>query len=144
MSSSEATGRESDPPHAGPGPGPVDWVALERSSAFRELSARRQRWVVPALAVAAVLYGSFIILAAWGRDFMGSSIHRGFTVAYAFGLALIVMVWAIAWLYARFSNERLAPLIDQLTESEDAAQDAGVDREPTAGGDPRGLRRAKS
>ncbi len=144
MSSSEATGRETGPPHAGPGPGPIDWVALERSPAFRELSARRQRFVVPALAVAAVIYGSFIILAAWGRDFMGSSIHRGFTVAYAFGLALIVMVWAIAWLYARFSNERLAPLIDQLTEGGDAARDAGVDREPTAGSELPGVGRAES
>lgn len=141
MSSSEGTGREADPLRAGPGPGGPDWVALERSAAFRELSARRQRFVVPALAVAAVLYGSFIILAAWGRDFMGSSIHRGFTVAYAFGLALIVMVWAIAWSYARFSSERLTPLVDQLTG--DAAQSVGGGRELPPGSDPRGPGRAE-
>lgn len=107
-------------------PGPPDWEALERSPEFRELSARRRRFVVPALALVGLLYSAFIVLAAWGRDFMGSSIYRGFTVAFACALALIVTVWVVAWLYARFANETLSPIIDRMTQAnvEQAAQEA--------------------
>lgn len=111
MASQQDTGA----PPAPQGASGPEWTALERSPEFQQLIARRRRFVVPALAVATTLYGGFIVLAAWARDFMGSSIHRGFTVAFAFGLALIITVWAIAWRYARFSNRTLMPMIDRVT-----------------------------
>lgn len=104
------------PPAAQPASHP-DWATLEQSPEFRELSARRRRFVLPAMAAAAILYAGFIVLASWGRAFMASSIYHGFTFAYAFGVALIIGVWLVAWRYVRFSNQTLAPMIDQVTRT---------------------------
>ncbi len=113
MASQEGGG---SPPARG-GSVPPDWDTLERSPELGRLSARRRRFVVPALIFVAVVYGGFLVLAAWGRGFMASSVHRGFTVAYAFGLVLIVTVWVIAWLYVRLSDRTLTPMIDGVMES---------------------------
>ncbi len=98
-----------------------DWATLEQSAEFRELSARRRRFILPAMAAATIVYAGFIVLASWGRAFMASSIYHGFTVAYAFGVALIIGVWLVAWRYVRFSNQTLTPMIDQVTRAPGAS-----------------------
>ncbi len=117
MASQEDSG---SPPAAQRATGP-DWATLEQSAEFRELTARRRRFVLPAMAATATLYGAFIVLASWGRKFMASSIYQGFTVAYAFGVALIIGVWLVAWRYVRFSNQTLTPMIDQVARAPGAS-----------------------
>jgi uncharacterized membrane protein (DUF485 family) len=93
-----------------------DWAEIERSPEFQRLAADRRRFVVPALAVFALWFGGFIVLAAWAQDFMNSKIVSGFTVAYAAALSLIVMTWLIAWAYMRVSNSRLDGQAEHVTE----------------------------
>ena len=67
-------------------PESVDWEAIERSPEFRELIARRRRFVLPATIFFLAWYLGFILLAGYAEDFMGSSIYEGFTVGYVLAL----------------------------------------------------------
>ena len=55
----------------------VDWERIERLPEFRELVARRRRFVVPATAFFLIWYFGFIVLAGYAEDFMGRSSSTG-------------------------------------------------------------------
>ena len=75
----------------------IEWAAIERSPEFRELVAKRRRFVVPATAFFLACYSGFILLAGYAPDFMGKSVYEGFTVGYALALTLFVMTWGLTW-----------------------------------------------
>jgi uncharacterized membrane protein (DUF485 family) len=89
-------------------------MAIEDTDDFRQLVAERRRFVVPALCVFAVWFGTFLGLAAYARDFMRKTPIGDISWAYLLALSLIAMTWAIAWTYLRWSDRRLAPLIERL------------------------------
>jgi uncharacterized membrane protein (DUF485 family) len=101
----------------------VDWERLERLPEFRELVARRRRFVVPATAFFLVWYFGFIILAGYAEDFMGQSLVDGFTVGYGLALTQFVMVGTLG----------LDPLRVRLAEQAEAATAPG---EPAVAADP--------
>jgi uncharacterized membrane protein (DUF485 family) len=88
----------------------IDWVAVERSPEFRELVARRRRFVLPATIFFLVWYFGFIVLAGYAEDFMGKSIYQGLTVGYVLALSQFVMVWALGWMYLRRADREFDPL----------------------------------
>ena len=88
----------------------VDWFAVERSPEFRELVARKRRFVIPATAFFMTWYLGFIALAGYAPDFMGKSVYQGFTVGYALALTQFVMAWTLAWLYVRRADKVFDPL----------------------------------
>lgn len=92
----------------------IDWAAVERSPEFVELAARRRRFVVPALVGAALLYGTFLVLAAYRRDLMAASLYRGVSVAFASGAVVIAGVGLIALLYVRYANRTLTELTERV------------------------------
>jgi uncharacterized membrane protein (DUF485 family) len=89
---------------------PVDWIAAERSPEFRELIARKRRFVVPATIFFLSWYLGFIALAGYAPDFMGESIYEGFTVGYALALSQFVMTWALGWMYVRRADDEFDDL----------------------------------
>jgi uncharacterized membrane protein (DUF485 family) len=91
-----------------------DWKRVESSPEFERLVTARRRVVVPSLIVFVLVFGTFTVLAAWGRHFMAHQIVSGFTVAYAFALGLIVMTWLLALIYIRASNSRIDPLAEAV------------------------------
>ena len=105
----------------------VDWEAVERTPEFRAVVAARRRFTIPALAVWAAWLGAFLILFGYARDFMTRSLVGGFTVAYAASLSLIVMTWAITWLYLRYSERVLSPLVERAVGAAGAPATAGSD-----------------
>jgi uncharacterized membrane protein (DUF485 family) len=94
----------------------VEWERIERLPEFRELVARRRRFVLPATAFFLVWYFGFIILAGYAEDFMGTSIYEGFTVGYALALTQFVMVAVLGLSYLRYAERELDPLRVQITE----------------------------
>ena len=103
----------------------VDWERIERLPEFRELVARRRRFVVPATAFFLIWYFGFIVLAGYAEDFMGTSIYEGFTVGYALALTQFVMVGSLGLWYLRYSERHLDPLRVRIAEEADAATAAG-------------------
>ena len=105
----------------------IDWVAAERSPAFRELVTKRRAFVIPATIFFLAWYFGFIILAGYAEDFMGREfITDGLTVGYALALTQFVMVWVLGWLYLRRADRVFDPLAARAAQ---AAIDAGNERD---------------
>jgi uncharacterized membrane protein (DUF485 family) len=94
----------------------VDWERIERLPEFRELVARRRRFVLPATAFFLVWYFGFIILAGYAEDFMGQSIYEGFTVGYGLALTQFVVVGVLGVWYLRYAERELDPLRVRIAE----------------------------
>lgn len=88
----------------------IHWDAVARSEAFRELVARRRRFVIPTTLLALGWWVAFLLLVSYAHDFMGTSIYEGLTVAYVLGLSQFVMVWLVVVAYLRKSVTDLGPL----------------------------------
>jgi uncharacterized membrane protein (DUF485 family) len=97
-------------------PQSVDWEAVERSPEFRDLVARRRRFVLPATIFFLAWYLGFILLAGYAEDFMGSSIYEGFTVGYLLALSQFVMTWGLAAWYLRRADREFDPLEREVVE----------------------------
>jgi len=93
-----------------------DWERIERLPEFRELVARRRRFVLPATAFFLFWYFGFIVLAGYAEDFMGQSIYEGFTVGYGLALTQFVVVAVLGLWYLRYSERQLDPLRVRITE----------------------------
>jgi uncharacterized membrane protein (DUF485 family) len=116
-----------------------DWEAIERSAEFRELVARRKRFVLPATIFFLSWYLGFILLAGYAEDFMGSSIYEGFTVGYLLALSQFVMVWGLGWWYLRKADREFDPLEREVVELAERGQLSDtVDAEPRFEGTPVG------
>jgi uncharacterized membrane protein (DUF485 family) len=113
---------------------PIDWIAVEQSPEFRELIARKRRFVIPATAFFLTWYLGFVALAGYAPDFMGQSLYEGFTVGYALALSQFVMTWTLGWLYVRKADREFDPLAER------AARRAveGVDQSPSRSTDTAG------
>jgi uncharacterized membrane protein (DUF485 family) len=107
-----------------------DWERIERLPEFRELVARRRRFVVPATAFFLLWYFGFIVLAGYAEDFMGSSIYEGFTVGYGLALTQFVMVGTLGVWYLRYSERNLDPLRARIADQ--ALAPATADAEAAA------------
>ena len=94
-----------------------DCEALERSPEFRELVARKRRFVLPATVFFLAWYTGFILLAGYAPDFMGEDVLvDGITVGYVLALSQFVMVWVLAGWYLRKAARDFDPLEDKVTE----------------------------
>jgi uncharacterized membrane protein (DUF485 family) len=88
----------------------VDWRAAEESPEFQELVRRQRRFVIPATIFFLTWYLGFVVLCGYAPDFMGESLHEGFTVGYGLALSQFVMTWALGWLYLRKAEREFDPL----------------------------------
>src|SRR5215212_9122558 len=102
----------------------IDWVAVERSPEFRELVARRRRFVLPATIFFLLWYFGFIVLAGYAEDFMGKSVYEGLTVGYVLALTQFVMVWGLSWWYLRKADREFDPLERAVIERATGGADA--------------------
>ena len=112
---------------------PIDWIAAERSPEFRELIARKRRFVVPATIFFLGWYLGFIALAGYAPDFMGESIYEGFTVGYALALSQFVMTWVLGWMYVGRADDEFDGLAERAAARAIEVGTAGEGR-PTEGG----------
>ncbi len=93
----------------------VDWRAVEAQPEFRELQARRRRFVVPATIFFLSWYVLFVILAGYAEGFMGGEfLIDGLTVGYMLALTQFLMVWGLGWAYLRYSDRVLEPLRERV------------------------------
>lgn len=79
----------------------VDWEAVARSSAFRDLLRARRRFVVPAMIFFVIDYFALPVLVGYARPLMERRVIGAVNVAYLFALSQFFMAWIIAWLYVR-------------------------------------------
>jgi uncharacterized membrane protein (DUF485 family) len=117
---------------------PPEWERIERSPEFRELVARRRRFVLPATVFFLSWYFGFVLLAGYAEDFMGTSIYEGFTVGYALALTQFLMVAVLGVAYLRYSDRVLDPLRERVVALVDGRDEPRFGREPAAAPAPSG------
>jgi uncharacterized membrane protein (DUF485 family) len=91
------------------GPARIDWEGVERSPEFRELVARRRRFVVPAGIFFMAFFLTYLLLAALAKDFMATDVG-GVPLGWLLAMTQVFMAWIVGWLYLREAAGTLEPL----------------------------------
>jgi uncharacterized membrane protein (DUF485 family) len=94
--------------------------AIAQTAAYRELVARRRRFTLVASGLFYGAFAAFVVLSAWGHEWMATRVVRGLSVGYLAALLVVVSVWAVVFAYSRVSVREFDPL----------AQDAQQSRQP--------------
>jgi uncharacterized membrane protein (DUF485 family) len=113
----------------------VDWARIESLPEFRQLVAKRRRFVLPATVFFLSWYFGFIFLAGYAPDFMGEEPIDGLTVGYLLALSQFAMVAILGLWYLRYAERVLDPLREEiaLKVGEPAVGQAGESRFTRAG-----------
>ncbi|HEX2129997.1 MAG TPA: DUF485 domain-containing protein [Actinophytocola sp.] len=113
--------RQSTAPRGGPaGQSEPDFAAIQESPEFATLRRRFRRFVFPVSALFFLWYLTYVLLAAFARDFMGHRLVGSVNVGLVLGLLQFVSTLAITFGYVRYARRRLDPQV--------AAIRAGVGR----------------
>lgn len=83
---------------------------------FTELRRRYRGFVFPATVAFLAWYLLYVVMSMWATDFMNTKVLGNLNVALVFGLLQFVTTFALAWVYARFSNAKLDPLARVLND----------------------------
>jgi uncharacterized membrane protein (DUF485 family) len=89
---------------------------FDESSALEAIAARRLRVALALTAAMLVVYFGFILLIAFGKDFLSRTITDGLSVGMALGVVVILATWALTWIYVRWANRVYEPALDELRE----------------------------
>ena len=112
----------------------VDWTRIERSPEFRELTARRHRFIAILATFTFVTFGVYLGLATFATDFMGTTVG-GVPIAWLAAMTQVVMTWAVTWIYLRKADREFAPLERAVADragarfTRDEADDGGAPTE---------------
>jgi uncharacterized membrane protein (DUF485 family) len=90
------------------------YVRMEADPRFAELRRRYRGFVFPWTVAFLAWYLLYVLLSAYARGFMDTKVVGNINVALVFGLLQFASTFGIAWLYARYSAQRLDPLSDEL------------------------------
>jgi uncharacterized membrane protein (DUF485 family) len=101
-------------PAPAPAPGPPDFAAIRDSPEFTALRRRLRRFVFPVSALFFLWYLTYVLLAAYARDFMSVRLFGSVTVGLAFGLGQFVSTLAITFAYVRFARNTIDPRVARI------------------------------
>jgi uncharacterized membrane protein (DUF485 family) len=87
-----------------------DWERIANTPEFKELMARKKRFIIPATLFFLVYYFALPVLTGY-FDFLNNRVAGALNWAYLFALSQFFMAWIIAILYVRSANKT-----DQLVE----------------------------
>ena len=87
---------------------------LHETAEFEELRRRYRGFVFPATVAFLSWYLLYVVMSNWANDFMSIKLWGNINVALVFGLLQFVTTFALAYVYAKFSNKNLDPLAAQL------------------------------
>jgi uncharacterized membrane protein (DUF485 family) len=114
--------------------GHVDWTRIERSAEFRELTARRHRFVAAAAIVTFAVFGTYLALATFAGDLMGTTVLGGVPIAWLAAMSQVLLTWVVTWTYMRKADREFAPLEARVRERATARftrDDAAAGMAPT-------------
>ncbi|MGQ0840141.1 DUF485 domain-containing protein [Actinokineospora sp.] len=104
-------------PPAGP-----DFAAIHDSPEFGALRRRFRLFVFPMTALFFLWYLTYVLLAAYAKDFMSIRVFGAVNIGLVLGLLQFVSTIAITAIYVRWARKRIDPQIAAIRKA------AGVDR----------------
>ena len=87
---------------------------LHATPEFAELRHRYRSFVFPATVAFLAWYLLYVVLSSWATDFMSTQVVGNINVALIFGLLQFVTTFGLAYVYSRYSTNKLDPLARQL------------------------------
>ena len=94
----------------------VEWETIQDSPEFGRLRHALRSFVFPVTIGFLVWYFSYVLCAAFARDFMDTKVFGNINVGLLFGLLQFVTTFVIALVYARRMNSRFDPQADRLRD----------------------------
>ena len=73
-------------------------------TALEAVSAARWRIAISLTAAMMVAYFGFILLVAFNKTLLGNLVARGLSLGMLLGALVIVVAWALTWIYIRWAN----------------------------------------
>jgi uncharacterized membrane protein (DUF485 family) len=101
-------------PAPAPAPGTPDFATIQNSAEFTALRRRLRRFVFPMAALFFLWYLTYVLLAAYAREFMSERLVGSVTVGLAFGLGQFVTTLVITFAYVRFARRQLDPRVADI------------------------------
>jgi len=80
------------------------WDRVARMPEFKEMLAKKRRFVIPATVFFIAYYFALPVLVGYARDFMSQQVWGPVNVAYLFALSQFLMAWFLAFLYFRVAG----------------------------------------
>lgn len=88
-----------------------DFVAIHNSAEFTELRRRFRRFVFPMSAAFFLWYLTYVLLAAYAREFMSQKVVGSVNVGLVLGLLQFVSTIAITAGYLRYARRKIDPKV---------------------------------
>jgi uncharacterized membrane protein (DUF485 family) len=83
-------------------------------SPLEAVSAARWRVAMSLTIAMMVAYFGFILLIAFDKPLLGSIIVPGLSLGMLLGALVIVIAWAVTWIYVRWANTHYDSAVDRL------------------------------
>lgn len=83
-------------------------------AALEAVARKRLRMALSLTGAMLVVYFGFILLIAFGKDFMSNRIADGLSVGMALGVLVILSTWALTWVYVSWANRVYEPEVERL------------------------------
>jgi uncharacterized membrane protein (DUF485 family) len=108
----------------------TDWDVVAANSEFRDLMAKKARFVVIATLFFVAYYFALPILVGYAPEFMSTPVWGPVNIAYLFALSQFFMAWFIAFLYVRAASrfDQMGKNVLQHLAEHKAAKAAELDR----------------
>jgi uncharacterized membrane protein (DUF485 family) len=91
-----------------------EWVRVERTGAFQDLTRRKKAFIIPATIFFLVFFMGLPLLSAF-TTVLNARVVGPLTWAYVYGFAQFVMTWILMHLYVSRAN-RWDGLVDQARQ----------------------------
>ena len=89
---------------------------LHAAAEFTQLRRAFRSFVFPTTVAFLAWYLLYVVMSMWAHDFMSKEVWGNVNVALVFGLLQFVTTFLLAWVYSRYSTNRLDPLARRLDE----------------------------
>jgi len=89
---------------------------MDRDAALERIAARRARLAGTLTAAVVVLYFGFVLLIAYAKPLLARELRPGLTLGIALGAGVIVISWALTWIYVRWANRHYDRALDELRD----------------------------
>ncbi|RZS34248.1 uncharacterized membrane protein (DUF485 family) [Herbihabitans rhizosphaerae] len=95
----------------------IDYAKIYASDDFKELRSSARRFILPMSLLFFLWYLTYVLLAAYARDFMSQRVVGSITVALLLGVLQFVSTIVITVLYLRFARKHLDPRVEAIRKT---------------------------
>jgi uncharacterized membrane protein (DUF485 family) len=93
-----------------------DFVRIQQSAEFAKLRSGLRRFVFPVSVLFFLWYLGFVVLAAYGAEFMSRRLFGAVNVGLVLGILQFVSTVVITLAYRRYARHRIDPQVAALRE----------------------------